>query len=121
MPDKSHVGFNSVVHGGILATLLDEAMAWACGVGAKQFAYCAEMNVRFIHPATPGQSIVVQGELRSNRRNKIFEVAAELRDEQDRVLATATGKYIPIPATDADKFFQDFDGGAETIQRALLI
>ena len=118
-PNQSHVGFNSVVHGGILATLLDEAMAWACGVGTKQFAYCAEMSVRFVHPTKPGAPITVLGKLETNRRNKLFELSAELRDEHDRVLATATGKYLPISPEAAARFYQDFDGGAETVQAAL--
>ena len=119
IPEPVHVGFSSVVHGGILATLLDEAMAWACGVGTKQFAYCAEMSVRFLHPARPGSPIVMQGKLETNRRNKLFEVSADLRDEHDRVLATATGKYLPLPATDAARFYQDFEGGAASVQAAL--
>src|SRR5262245_50445488 len=44
---REHVGFRQVVHGGLIATVLDEIMAWACGVGANTFAFCAEMSVRY--------------------------------------------------------------------------
>src|SRR5436309_2881661 len=34
-PRAEHVGFRDVVHGGIISTLLDEIMVWACVVQTK--------------------------------------------------------------------------------------
>src|SRR5512143_1353431 len=51
VPRAEHVGFRQTVHGGLIATLLDEIMVWACAVGTKRFAFSAELNVRFIRPA----------------------------------------------------------------------
>ena len=31
-PRPEHAGFKGVVHGGIIATVLDEVMVWACAV-----------------------------------------------------------------------------------------
>src|SRR5688572_32661140 len=42
-----HCGFVDVIHCGVLETVLDEIMDWACAVQAKQFSYCAEMSVRY--------------------------------------------------------------------------
>lgn len=99
-PRAEHVGFQGVVHGGILATLLDEIMVWACAVGARKFGFCAEMTVRFQKPATPGAELVIEAELVENRRGRVFEAKAEVRNEAGEILASATGKYIPI--RDAD-------------------
>src|SRR5215475_13925053 len=49
-PRPEHIGFKGVVHGGLIATVLDEIMVWACAVQTKRFAFCAEMNVRFLNP-----------------------------------------------------------------------
>src|SRR5215475_10426452 len=68
MPRPEHVGFKRVVHGGIIATLLDEIMVWACAVRTKRFAFCAEMTVRFVNPLAPREEVVVEAELTSNRR-----------------------------------------------------
>ena len=38
VPRPEHIGFKGVVHGGLLATLLDEIMVWACAVRTKRFA-----------------------------------------------------------------------------------
>ena len=62
-PRPEHCGFAGVVHGGVLATVLDEIMVWACAVGTRQFAFCAEMTTRFHHPAQPGEILQVEAEL----------------------------------------------------------
>jgi acyl-coenzyme A thioesterase PaaI-like protein len=86
--DSQHVGYKGVVHGGLTATLLDEIMTWACAVGAKRFAYCAELV--------------------ANRRGRVFEAKAELRDQEGTLLATATGKYLPLKDADAVGMSADF-------------
>jgi uncharacterized protein (TIGR00369 family) len=101
------VGFMHTMHGGIVGTLLDEAMAWACAVQARKFAYCAELTVRFLHPVRPGEKLTLEGSLVANRRDKIFEAKAELRAEAGKVLATATGKYLPIKASEAKDLSTD--------------
>ena len=83
-------------------------MVWACAVQTKRFAFCAELNVRFLNSVRPGDTLVARGELVSNRRNKIFEAKAELRGQAGLALATATGKYLPIKETEAAEMFTDF-------------
>ena len=95
-PQPEHVGFKQVVHGGIIATLLDEIMVWACAVRTRRFAYCAEMTVRFLKPLQPGEEVMASGELAANRRDKIFEAKADLKNRAGEILASATGKYLPI-------------------------
>jgi uncharacterized protein (TIGR00369 family) len=107
-PMPEHIGFKGVVHGGLTSTLLDEIMVWACAVRTKQFAFCAELNVRFSHPARPNEEVIATAELVANRRNKIFEAKAELRNRMGRILATATGKYIPVPDADINEMASDF-------------
>jgi len=105
-----HVGFKQTIHGGLSATLLDEIMTWACVVQAKRFAYCAELSVRYLQPVRPGQRVVASAELVSNRRGRLFEAKAEMRDERGTILATATGKYLPLKDTDAAGMATDFLG-----------
>jgi uncharacterized protein (TIGR00369 family) len=108
VPWAEHVGFRRTVHGGLTATLLDEIMVWACAVQTKRFAFCAELNVRFLNPVRPGEALVASGELVSNRRGKLFEAKAELRDKAGLVLATASGKYLPIKQAELADMVTDF-------------
>jgi uncharacterized protein (TIGR00369 family) len=109
-PRPEHAGFKGVIHGGILATLLDEIMVWACAVKARKFGFCAEMTVRFQRPAIPGDELLVEAELVTDRRGKIFEAKAEVRNAQGEVLALATGKYMPIRDADFATLQDDMVG-----------
>ena len=109
-PRPEHVGFKQTVHGGIIATLLDEIMVWACAVRTRRFAFCAELNVRFLGPLRPDAEVVAIGELAANRKNRIFEAKAVLRDQSGQTLAEATGKYLPIQAGDLSEMVTDFVG-----------
>ena len=103
-----HVGFKGTVHGGLIATLLDEIMVWACAVQTKRFAFSAELNVRFINSLRPDEEVIATGELVTNRRGKVFEPKAELRTQSGLLLAAATGKYLPIKNAVAAEMATDF-------------
>jgi acyl-coenzyme A thioesterase PaaI-like protein len=110
VPRAEHIGFKQTVHGGLIATVLDEIMVWACAVVTKRFAYCAELNVRFVHPLRPNEEVLAQAELAANRKGKIFEAKGELRQVGGLLLATATGKYLPVPLVNAAEMAEDFLG-----------
>jgi uncharacterized protein (TIGR00369 family) len=114
-PRPEHIGFKQVVHGGIAATLLDEIMVWACAVQTKQFAYCAELTVRFLSPLRPGEEVLATGELTANRRNKIFEAKGEIKDRDGKLLAIATGKYLPIRGAELAEMATDFVGDPRSV------
>jgi uncharacterized protein (TIGR00369 family) len=110
VPKAEHVGFKQTVHGGLLATVLDEVMVWACAVQTRRFAFCAELNIRFVNPARPEQELLATAELETNRRDKIFIAKSELKESNGRVLATGTGKYLPIKSTQVSEMAADFVG-----------
>ena len=117
IPRREHAGFKETMHGGLIATVLDEAMVWACAVQTRRFAFSAEMNVRYLRPVTPGQEVTVAAELVANRRDRIFDTKAELRDAQGLVLASATGKYLPIAASVAAEMLTDLVGDLSFFNR----
>jgi uncharacterized protein (TIGR00369 family) len=109
-PRAEHSGFRETVHGGVLSTLLDEIMVWACAVKTKKFSYCAELTVRFNKPARPGVEITATAEMTANRRDRIFEARGELRGPDGTVLTTATGKFMPVAAAFLAQMEDDFVG-----------
>jgi len=111
-PCAEHIGFKGVVHGGLISTVLDEIMVWACVVTTRQFAFCAELNVRFQNPVRPGEETIVVAELVENRKNKIFLAKAALQDSTGQTRAEATGKYLPIKTGDLSAMTADFVGDA---------
>jgi acyl-coenzyme A thioesterase PaaI-like protein len=109
-PRKELVGFKTVVHGGVLATVLDEAMAWACAVTNGNFGFCAELNVRYLQPVLPEMDYELSARLVENRRNRLWLTGAELRGQNNTVHATATGKYIPVKEGEMKSMAEDLIG-----------
>jgi uncharacterized protein (TIGR00369 family) len=87
-PTDSHIQGNGVVAGGITATMLDFALAFAglttCGPGES--AVSIALNAQFIKPVLPGQ-VIATAWLSSNG-NKIAQAQAELHDGDGTLLAT---------------------------------
>jgi len=114
-PRPEHIGFKQVVHGGLIATVLDEIMVWACVAQTKRFAYCAELTVRFQNPLRPGEETLATAELVTNRRDRIFEVKSDLKDNAGKIFATATGKYIPVKSVELADMAMDVVGDLKGI------
>ena len=66
------VGWSDKLHGGIIATLLDEVMAWAPS-SFDSWAVTAEMSVRYRSPAMPGETLEATGRV-VERRRRIYRV-----------------------------------------------
>jgi uncharacterized protein (TIGR00369 family) len=94
-PQLQHAGFCGIVHGGILATVLDEAMFWAAASTMKRFCLAAELKVRFVNKVTVGQKLTVVARLKLDR-GRVWESSAELRDDAGKVCARATCKQVPM-------------------------
>lgn len=105
---REHVGFQDTVHGGLISTILDEVMVWACGVATRQFTYCAELTVRFRRPVRPEQPVVARARMTENRKGRLFLAEGSLFGPDGEVCCEATGKYIPLPPHLSEQMFSDF-------------
>ena len=92
LPGDDFVGWTDKVHGGIVATLLDEVMAWAPS-SFDSWAVTAELNVRYRSPAALGEALVAHGRVTARRR-RIYEVSGEVRTVDGRVVAEGRGLYL---------------------------
>jgi acyl-coenzyme A thioesterase PaaI-like protein len=97
IPGPEHQGFHDVVHGGIITSVLDEAMAWAVA-HAGVWAVIGEMRVRFRQPLKIGEvtSVVARA---SGTRGRLVTAAAELQLDRDHSLvATASATFVRVDA-----------------------
>jgi len=96
VPPKKYQGWKGIVHGGILATLLDEAMTRLAGI-VYQKAVTAEMTVRYVAPARIGELLYVRGEIVKEVR-KLVEMRAFIYhpNPEGTLIAHATGKVLKI-------------------------
>ena len=93
-----YVGWSDKLHGGIIATLLDEVMAWAPS-SYDSWAVTAEMSVRYRSPALPGETLEAVGRV-VERRRRIYRVAGEVRGADGRLVAEGSGRYLGASPTE---------------------
>ncbi|HEX8342764.1 MAG TPA: PaaI family thioesterase [Tepidisphaeraceae bacterium] len=93
-PAATHIGFHGVIHGGILATLLDEAMVWAATWSGLRFCLAAELNVRYRTAAAVGRPLAIAATVAVSR-GRLITTTGTLHDG-DTLVAEGTGKYIRI-------------------------
>jgi acyl-coenzyme A thioesterase PaaI-like protein len=120
-PRPEHIGFEGVVHGGALATVLDEAMVWSATWAARRFCVCAELTTRFVREAAVGRALVVETKIESNR-SRLITTSAEVRDaETNAIVATGTAKYVPVPPDRNRAFVATLSSHPETDEAARIL
>jgi uncharacterized protein (TIGR00369 family) len=93
-PVKVHEGFQDIIHGGIVATLLDEAIAWACRTCGVEVV-TGEIIVRYKKPLITGRSVTVSGIIEKNK-GKLILGSAYIKDKNGIVIATAVAKMVKV-------------------------
>jgi acyl-coenzyme A thioesterase PaaI-like protein len=83
----SWVGWRGMVHGGILAAILDEAMGWAVAERGRT-GLTVRITVHLRLPVVPGQQLTVRGWVERWRR-RIARTAADLRTPKGTLVASA--------------------------------
>lgn len=82
----SFCGFDGLVHGGIIATLLDEAAAWALFGHLGRFGLTREMITRYLKPIPTSRKLVLTGDVISHDERNA-SVTSSIRDESGTLLA----------------------------------
>lgn len=111
-PKEVHQGWPRILHGGIVATLLDEAAAYVAYV-RDQHAATARLNMRFTTPAPLDEPLRVEARLvRATRR--LLEVEAEVATLTGAPIATAQATLMLL--TDHQKREYGLTTGPNTVQ-----
>jgi uncharacterized protein (TIGR00369 family) len=90
--DDRFEGWRGVTHGGIIATILDEVMAWAL-VAEDNWGVTARMSLEFRRPVLVGTRVRAEGWIVRSRR-RLVDTAGQVVDSEGIVLATAEAVYV---------------------------
>ena len=93
-PGPDYQGFQGITHGGVITTLLDEAMvklAFELGISAVT----AWMEVRFLAPLMTGEKAYISATITRDEK-KLIEATAEACASNGNVIAKAKGKLIRL-------------------------
>lgn len=94
LPSKNHEGYAAMMHGGIVSTLLDEAMSWAV-IDRGHLAVTAKMDVVFKRPVPVTVPLLVIGRVERDRQ-RLVEAAGEVRSMSGELLASARGVFMRV-------------------------
>jgi uncharacterized protein (TIGR00369 family) len=88
-----HLNRRGVAHGGVVASLLDTALGAAVisSIAPEEWCGTLELSIQFREPVLPG-TIAADGRMVRRGRTVAF-AEGEIRDEAERVLATAHGVW----------------------------
>lgn len=94
-PQAHHCGYKGVIHGGIVASILDETMGWAANHAIQRMCVTGEMTVRYIENAPDDRDLIcITGVEKANKR--IVYTFGELVDDEGNKYASATAKFTPL-------------------------
>ncbi|MGI6783531.1 MAG: PaaI family thioesterase [Aminivibrio sp.] len=97
LPDSTWCGYEGIVHGGIIASIFDDAMAWAARQAAGGWAVTGEMSVRYLRPVKAGMEYTAEGRV-SKQSGRRLTTEAALTGEDGKRAAEATALFIKMPA-----------------------
>jgi len=91
---ERYQGGGGFAHGGIIATLLDEAMGKVCRFREAR-SVTAELTVEYLKPVSIAQEIIVEGCETEQKGRNLF-MAGEIRNEAGEILARARARFVVI-------------------------
>jgi acyl-coenzyme A thioesterase PaaI-like protein len=108
-PEPFVQGYPGLMHGGAVATLLDEAMGWAA-YWQGLWSVTAKLNMRFRRGVPLGQSLSISGWV-TRDRGRFIELRAELRNEAGELLAEADGVFARMRGPQAEEVRRLYEAG----------
>lgn len=94
IPSKIYQGYKDITHGGVITTVLDEAMIQAA-IAEGLMPVTAEINVRFKRPLIVNEKAVAEAEI-IRKSSRLIEARSRILKESDgTVIAEASAKLIP--------------------------
>lgn len=93
LPESRHMGYDNVVHGGLLFALLDDVMAnWLYLQGERCFTARAEVRYRDKLPV--GTPVRLEGRLEKRKGRLAVLHGQVIREDTDQIVVEATGRFM---------------------------
>lgn len=86
-PGERYQGWPGVVHGGIICTMLDEALGYAAGFQGL-YAVTASMDVQYKKPAMVGKRLLINARVKSVSGRDV-KSEGQIREEDGTLVAEA--------------------------------
>jgi len=105
-PSEIYQGYTNVLHGGIIAALLDEIGAWCISVKIGTAGVTSEMKTRYLFPVYINKGIITLKAEVVMQTRKSAAIKCYLYDGQSKLCAEAEAEYFIYPLEIAIKKFR---------------
>jgi acyl-coenzyme A thioesterase PaaI-like protein len=96
-PPEHYQGYPGVLHGGIVASILDETAGRSLmGIFPPRFMFTAKLEVKYRRNVPVGQPLRVIGKA-GNSRQRMAEAWSGIYDQAGELLAEATALLVDVP------------------------
>lgn len=92
-PEETQTGYQDMVHGGVISTILDEILGWPIALETHRMCFTGELTVRFLKPMPARQTYLVTAYPGTNK-GRYWEGMGNIRDHAGQIYAKAHGKYF---------------------------
>src|SRR5689334_13646012 len=110
---EEYQGATGFIHGGIIATVLDEVMSKVSRFG-KLHAVTAELTVEYLRPVRVDEELRVEGFAKRHEGRDLYR-EGEIRNAAGVLLARARGRWVII---DPERYNKKNQASAETSTRS---
>ncbi len=95
---KKHNSYRGILHGGVIAALLDECIGWAVCIEEKTMCVTAELNIRYKEALPVDTEVTVSGFSAPKQQGKkrYGFGFGNISDGSGKIYATAQGKFFAV-------------------------
>ncbi len=86
-------GWDNIVHGGVISTMLDEIMSWSAIQLLKRFILTKSINVNFYRPIKLGDELTVVGEIGEKISEREAVMKGRIMDSEGNICADSSGVF----------------------------
>ena len=94
-PSREHEGWKDVIHGGILATLMDETMARNI-MELGFMILTLKMETQFKRPARPGKELMITASLPESKGKYFFPKSRIIERETGELIAESSAVFVRV-------------------------
>jgi len=95
IPESKHQGFQGIVHGGVLFSILDEIMGRTALITKRVMTLTVEIDIKYRKKAIIGEKIIFTAHMTKDL-GRMIEAQGQACKEDGTLLAEARGRFIVL-------------------------
>jgi acyl-coenzyme A thioesterase PaaI-like protein len=101
-PLDNHIGWGTIIHGGVIATILDEILGWEAVLSERSICVTKSINVNFHKSASYDDTYTIVAKFDSKQGNDLF-IQGEVYNSGNILCVSAIGIYNALHESKAKK------------------